>query len=53
MANEETAAYVSSWPGEEPLEMESVFSEGGTSEISFSFVGRSEDWEVVLPSISD
>jgi len=53
MVNEEFIAHVSSWPGEEPLETESVFSEGGTSEIPFGFFGRSEDWEVVLPSTYD
>jgi len=30
-----------------------VFSEGGIGEIPFSYVARSEDWEVVLPSTSD
>jgi len=49
MANEETAAPASAWPGNESLETESVFSKGDTDEIPFSSVGRSEDWEVVLP----
>ena len=53
MANEEATALVSSWLGEEPMETESVFVEGGTSEIPFSSVGRAEDWEVVLPSTYD
>jgi len=53
MANERVVAPVSSWPGEAPLETESVFSEGGTSEIPFGSVGKSEDWEVLLPSTSD
>jgi len=43
MANEEATALVSSWLGEEPMETESVFVEGGTSEIPFSSVGRAED----------
>ena len=42
LVNEEAAAPVSSWLGEEPLETESVFAEGGTCEIPFSSVGRSE-----------
>ena len=53
MANEETTAPTSAWLGNESLETKSVFSEGGTSEIPFSSVGRYEDWEVVLPCISD
>ena len=53
MANEETTTPASSWPGNESLETESVFSEGGTGEIPFSSIGRSEDWEVLLPSTCD
>ena len=53
MPNEENVAFVSTCPREEPFETKSVFSEGGTSEIPFSSVGRSQDWEVVLPSTSD
>jgi len=47
MANEEAYALVSACPGEESLETESMFSEGGTGEIPFGSVGRFEDWEVV------
>jgi len=53
MENEETTAPASAWPGKESLETESVFFEGSTGEIPFSFIGRSEDWEVLLPSTSD
>jgi len=53
MANEETTAPASAWPGNESLETELVFTEGGTGEIPFSSIGRSEDWEVLLPSTSD
>jgi len=41
------------WIGNELLEAAFVFSPDGRAEISFSFVGRSEDWEVNLPSVSD
>ena len=53
MANEETVASASAWPGNESLETESVFSEGCIDEIPFSYIGRSEDWEVLLSSTSD
>jgi len=53
MANEESAAPASHWPGPEALETESVFAEEGTSEIPFDDVGRFEDWELLLPSTSD
>jgi len=53
MVNEEIVVSASTWPREESLETESVFSEGGTGEIPFGYVGRSEDWEVVLSSTSD
>jgi len=53
MANEEDVLPASSWLGEEPLQTESAFAEGGTREIPFSSVGRAKDWEVVLPSIFD
>jgi len=53
MANEETTVSASAWPGNKSLETESVFSEGSTGEIPFSSIGRSEDWEVLLPSTSD
>jgi len=53
MANEETTAYASTWPGNKSLEIESVFSEGSTGEIPFSSIGRSEDWELLLPSTSN
>jgi len=52
MANEETTAPTSAWPRNESLETESVFSKGSTGEIPFSFIGRSKDWEVLLPSTS-
>jgi len=53
MANEETTAFASTWPGNESLDTESVFFEGSTGKIPFSSIGRSEDWEVLLPSTSD
>jgi len=53
MANEETTAPAFAWARNESLETESVFSEGGTGEIPFSSIGRSEDWEVLLPSTSN
>jgi len=39
MANEEAAAHVSSWLGEEPLETESSFAIGGVGEIPFGSIG--------------
>jgi len=53
MANEETIMPANAWPGNKSLAIESVFSDGSTSEIPFSSIGRSEDWEVLLPSTSD
>jgi len=53
MANEETIVPSSAWPGNKSLETTSVFSEGSTGEIPFRFIGRSEDWEMLLPSIFD
>jgi len=53
MAEEEVVAPVITWPGEEPLEMESSFALNETREIPFTSIGRIEDWEVVLPSTSD
>ena len=53
MANEEAAALVSSWRGEEPLETESSFAIGGVGEIPFGSIGEVEDWELVLLSTSD
>jgi hypothetical protein len=42
-----------SWIVDEPLESVSSFASDGTTEIPFSSVRRSDDWEVVLPSVSD
>jgi len=53
MANEETIASASAWSGNESLDTESAFLEGSTAKIPFSSIGRSEDWEVLLPSTSD
>jgi len=53
MATEESIAPASAWPGNESLKTEYVFSEGSIGEIPYSFIGRSEDWEVLLPSTSD
>ncbi|RHN74308.1 putative transposase (putative), gypsy type [Medicago truncatula] len=53
MANEEAVALDSSWLGEEPLQMESDFSNDGVGEIPFGSIGDVEDWELMLPSTSD
>ncbi|RHN51864.1 hypothetical protein MtrunA17_Chr6g0473831 [Medicago truncatula] len=53
MENEEVATPASSWWGEEPLEIESVFANDGVGEIPFESIGDVEDWEWMLPSTFD
>jgi hypothetical protein len=53
MANEGAIASVVSWPGEEPLETESVFATDGVGEVPFGTIGEVMDWELVLPSTSN
>lgn len=53
MANEEASALEPSKFGEESLETKSVFANNCVGEIPFGPIGDAEDWELMLPSISD
>jgi hypothetical protein len=53
MANDGVDSSAVLWPGEEPLETESVFATNGVAEAPFGAIGEVGDWELVLPSTSD
>lgn len=47
------ASYDNSWVGKETLEAVSHFSADGATMIARCLIGRKEDWEILLPSVSD
>jgi hypothetical protein len=46
-------AYENSWVGKEALEAASHFSADGATMITRCLIGRKEDWEILLPNVSD